>query len=727
PPASGAFASRAAARAKLTAGRLLAWVGRQLGSAGLARLGGDLARRALEQVPRLSEKVFGAQEAALRDVLRELQSGDVEKGLRRAPVAVPDPDQRPARVGTDADLGRRDPRYSLRSLLGGGGGVATAWLGGHDVWAELAREYRRLAEEAVARGDFRRAAYLYGVLLRDLRAAVNALLRGGQYRDAAVLLRDKLADPRGAAAAFERAGDFDEALRLYDLVCEFERAGDLLRTLGDDARALRYFTRAADHHAEKGRHLVAGDLMSGRAQRRDLAAGYYRAGWRCGAAEAVTCAQRLIDEYLLAEDFGAFDRLLTEAAHALADRPRDTGRLFNYALGLGDDFLPADARADLRDRAKLLFAGHLRTAGLVGEGSALADELFAGEGPWPAPVGRDALFATRGQAAGALTARRPGGETSAEPDRRLVNGEVTAAAVARWTGDVVVAASGQVVCWRVSAGAVVPVGQVNERVHFLSTTARGEVVYAVTSRPNGTWLLRAFVVLPDGNYQPTVQVTLPTGGVENPPVYLQPEPPFRAGEFRLTVAARDERLGLAGPYLLADTDPMFEGGDGPARLLVETADGWRWMWTGGMVVCRAPDDRLETRWPAPCVPASPVDWLTPAPGVLQVAAVTALGGLIWHEFNGTRPQGRPEGRGAGTGPPERGDYQTACLCEPGLVAASTTRNEVHWLRAAGRELTAVGTVTVRVPSRVFALVARPTAGEVVAVLADGSAVRVRRP
>src|SRR5205823_2201454 len=156
----------------------------------------------------------GDQEAALREVLRQLQSGDVERGLRRAPVAVPDPD-RPARVGTTADLGARDPRYSLRSLIGGGG-PGTAWLGGGNVWNELAREYRRLAQEAAARGDARRAAYLYGVLLRDPRSAANALMAGGLFRDAAVLFRDKLKDEPAAAGAFEKAGDFDEALRLYD-------------------------------------------------------------------------------------------------------------------------------------------------------------------------------------------------------------------------------------------------------------------------------------------------------------------------------------------------------------------------------------------------------------------------------------------------------------------------------------------------------------------------------
>ena len=79
------------------------------------------------------------------------------------------------------------------------------WLGGADIWAELAREYRRLAQEAAARGDHRRAAYIHGVLLRDLRSAANALMAGGLFRDAALIFRDKLNDDLSAARAFEQA------------------------------------------------------------------------------------------------------------------------------------------------------------------------------------------------------------------------------------------------------------------------------------------------------------------------------------------------------------------------------------------------------------------------------------------------------------------------------------------------------------------------------------------
>ncbi|QJW98884.1 hypothetical protein [Frigoriglobus tundricola] len=54
-PPTGSALARAVFGAGLAAGGLLAWLGKQFGSTKLARIGGDLARRAIERVPRLSE------------------------------------------------------------------------------------------------------------------------------------------------------------------------------------------------------------------------------------------------------------------------------------------------------------------------------------------------------------------------------------------------------------------------------------------------------------------------------------------------------------------------------------------------------------------------------------------------------------------------------------------------------------------------------------------------
>ncbi|HEX4613314.1 MAG TPA: hypothetical protein VH092_34320, partial [Urbifossiella sp.] len=373
------------------------------GIPGRARLGGNLARKAVERVPRVTEKIIGSQEAALRDVLRQLMEGDVEKALRRA------------------------PRYDLRSLIGGGGGTATAWLGGGDVWNRLADEYRRLAREATARGDFRRAAYLYGVLLRDPRAATNALLAGGLFRDAAILFRDKLHDDLAAAGAFEQAGDYDEAVRLYDRTSRFEAAGDLLRRLGDEGQAQGYFVRAADTLARRREWVAAGDLIKRKAGDRAVASGYYRRGWDEDGAESVACGERLLDELLTATDWPGVVRLFDAAEGRYAPpRATEAGRFFHHARAVGDRFLPPAHRDDLADRTRLLFARHLRESGASGIGN-----LFARPGAWSAPVVRDATFA-----AGV----RPR-VTAHGPPLRLVDDPVYAVVVAPESGDIIVAAA----------------------------------------------------------------------------------------------------------------------------------------------------------------------------------------------------------------------------------------------------------------------------------------------
>jgi hypothetical protein len=723
-PPTGSLPGRVAAGLTLGAGQFVAWLGKALHSPGLAKAGANLARRALERIPRLSERLLGAQEAALREVLRQLRSGDIEKALRRAPVAVPDPDQ-PARIGTSANLGYRDPRYSLLSLIGAAGGVATAWLGGGDVWNELAREYRRLAEEATRRGDYRRAAYLYGVLLRDLRAAANVLLAGGLFRDAAVLYRDRLNDPAAAAAAFDRAGDYDEAVRLYDRAGRYEAAAELLRRLGEEDRAVAYFTRAADALAGKGRWAAAGDVLRTRAGRTDLAAVYYTQGWDDRGTEAVACGERLLDEFLVAGAVPRVRKLVAEAERAFAPpRHRDAGRFFNYALSVADPFLPADERDALADRARLLFAEHVRGQSGGNRAGAVADELFGPGAVWAGPVVRDAGFAARRPARPRPAAPPP------DPTTRLADGAVRAVAVARDTFDLVVATTTAVSLWRADGGQVVPVSATNALdVIGLAVTPDGRQVY-VLYRGDGL-LLRCFTA--DGPR------TAPHGQIQldDPPAdaefYLQPSPAARDGQSTVTLADGRGRLTFRGPYLLTVPSDEFLA-DGRATRLLITGAGCAWDWDDRFVRCLPLGNaRTARRWVPPWTPgvppgsslaAPPLDWLTPAAGVLEVVGTDHEGVLHWTEFDGRSSDG-PQQQTLARPHPDR--YAAACLVAPGLVAAVTGGNEVHWLRAAGNAFWEFAKPKrLAVPARAVFLAARPQANEVVVVFADGSSVCIPR-
>ncbi len=234
PAAVGPLATAGAA-AQLGLGKFLMGLGGLLRLKGLARLGAEMAQSAIEWAPRLSESVLGRQEAALRALLREFREGDLERALRRA-LPLGEAGDRGGAEAKDANLPVHKLFYSLSELLGGRPGRAGVWLGGGRVQSELAAEYRKAAEAATARGDYRRAAFIYGKLLRSYQLAAAVLSRGGLHHDAAILYLEKLDDLLMAARAFAAAGEIDRAVALYRQRGEHALAGDVLRRAGEDER-----------------------------------------------------------------------------------------------------------------------------------------------------------------------------------------------------------------------------------------------------------------------------------------------------------------------------------------------------------------------------------------------------------------------------------------------------------------------------------------------------------
>ncbi len=393
PPSAGTF-KKVAAGAALGAASALMWIGKQFGWSGLAKAASKIAGKAVAAVPRMSERIIGEQEAALRELLRQLQSGDVEKAMKRAPIAVADPNSS-GTIDSGSKLSERDPRYSFADLLrGGSGGAASAWIGGGDVWYLLQAEYRKQAEVAVQRGDYKRAAYIYGVLLRDLRSAVNVLNTGGRYRDAAFLLRDRLNDPLAAADCFDKAGDYDEAVRLYEKQGEDLKAAELLRRIGEVHRAEGFYLAAGAKLAQRGDYAPAGDLMRDKLGRVDLANAFYREGWKNKSLSAITCGERLVDDCVVRSDWGDFDTMLDEATTRYAPpATTEAARFFNYVRTSSEGRIPEERGTELSDRVRQFFAEHLREMP-PGRAKSHVGLLFGKpENHWSPSVRRDAAYA----------------------------------------------------------------------------------------------------------------------------------------------------------------------------------------------------------------------------------------------------------------------------------------------------------------------------------------------
>lgn len=718
-PPAGTFMRRLGAGAAMGAAGALAWLGRQLGASGLARMGANLARRAIEQVPRLSERVLGAQEAALRELLRQLQTGDVEKALRRAPIAVADPNQQGS-VSGGASLGDRDTRFSLADLLRGGGGAASVWVGGGDVWGLLQAEYRRLAEEAVKRGDYRRAAYLWGVLLRDLRSAANVLKTGGLYRDAALLLRDKLNDPAGAAAAFELAGDFDEAVRLYDKAGEDLKAAELLRRIGDEERAAVFFLAAAGKLGNRREHLQAGDLVRAKLGRTDLANDYYRNGWQDDRPDAITCGERLIDDSLVRADFDTFDALLDEAEqkYAPAD-PLDAGRFFNYALRLSREPLPADRHADLTDRVRVLFAEHLRAGGRA---KARVDALFGG---WSAAVRRDAAFAVH-QAAPAVTIPK------AKP---LADGTVRAVAYSPGGGRIFIGTDDTVTAWDVRTGASGAVAHTwKGELLALCADDDGRRVYGLLDQTTHLRLIACQVPPTPGQAQVLASADIPCRDTAS--AYLQPRcfaPPI---DDAVVVGADGERSGYHGHALTTVSTRWFRN-NGATHWVGQTRDVF-WAWDDGVLTGwlrhhHANDDYFEKVWqgslgwtPAAGFGIQPaVDWLAPDDTALVLAGVGTDGELHRSEvtFGGAE---RVEPRHQSTSHSD--GWAALTLIRGTRLAAVTRSSRLLVYRPVGNKLVpAAGPFHVAVPHPIVYLAAHPATDELVVVTTRGAVLKMPTP
>lgn len=397
-PADAGPIARTAGRAALGAGHGLAWLGKMLHLPGLAKLGAALAAGALSAVPRLTESLLGQQEAALRELLRKFRAGDLEEALRHA-LPLSNAPGRGGQAAGDAKLPMHGLRYRLADLLGSARGPVSNWFASMDVHGELTREYHKAAEAATARGDYRRAAFIYGRLLNDFRRAADVLSRGGLHHDAAILYLEILGDSLAAARAFEAAGETDRALRLYLQRGEHLLAGDLLRRLGEEEAAMRYYVLAADQLAAVENFVAAADVLFHRAQRPDLARRYLADGWgKRPRGGAIPCLLRLTQWHAEQDEQRPLLALVAEAEQFFAPSGNEHGasQFFNALAQTADRPNLSSLREELRDRALRALAAKLRYRAEtdVRPGVAVSG-LFGASGTWKAALVSDADFALK--------------------------------------------------------------------------------------------------------------------------------------------------------------------------------------------------------------------------------------------------------------------------------------------------------------------------------------------
>jgi tetratricopeptide (TPR) repeat protein len=730
-------------------GRGLTGFGNLIGWRGAAAAGARLVQSAMSMAPRLSENLLGRQEAALRALLRDFREGRLERALKRA-LPLGEEGSRGGVPTSNPRLPINDVTYSLNNLLGTISGAVAWWIGGFDVRAELINEYRKAAEQAALRGDYRRAAFIYGKLLRDFRMAASTLLRGGLPHDAAILYLKKVGDTLAAAQAFEAAGEIDRALQLYRGRGDHILAGDLLRRAGEEEAALAEYQLAAQKLVESHQdYHSAGELLLTRAGRLDLALPYFRAGWdrRSGATlmpGVVPCAMRLAHLFADEESPTQFMKLVAEAEEFFGFPGRDTeaGQFFNHIARLSEQKNLQSVRDDLRDRALLAITVKLRQrAEVQTRPGDLIAAMLGRSGAWRPPIVSDADVAWKN------AFKRPDRTALPSPDRGVTRvhiraGVFSAAMTAPSTGEIFLGyETGEIYCFRPLNGEVLQVSLHPMPVSALSVAHDGSFVVALR-KGERNFFLAAYSRGADGSFRPTENRILDDSSMS----WLTPNlRPRHIGSSYNQVGIGNNRTMklLQGTNLLPcdDVIPPSEEATINGGLLL---DGLRpfehdshavflwdqlgfWYFPGP----RTGDEPVSLRgslgW-RPWLPADhpfssiPLAWLHRDPTYLEVAGIAETGILHW---SGLQFKDNPLQCFSSHIHYRAKRFLTATIIRSGLVAAVSS-DDVDWLRCAGQSFSLWSRTTVHLSTAIACFPSHPT-NELLVVCGDGFLVRIPVP
>ena len=158
-------------------------------------------------------------------------------------------------------LTRREVNFSI-DRYNSGGGSADFWDLNPQQQIRLRQEYQRRAEEELAAGRYRRAAYIYAELIGDVRSAAEALRTGGHCREAAVLYRDRLKQLPQAAECFVEGRMFEDALAILTNLRLHRRAAEVCRSAGDDTAAVKHLEAEAESLIDRGQIAAAATVIA---------------------------------------------------------------------------------------------------------------------------------------------------------------------------------------------------------------------------------------------------------------------------------------------------------------------------------------------------------------------------------------------------------------------------------------------------------------------------------
>lgn len=176
----------------------------------------------------------------------------------------------------------------------GSGGALDLWGLDPSMSHRLIETYREMAQDAMASGAYKRAAYIYAELIGDYLSAAGSLAAGRHFHLAALMYRDKLYNRKRAAQCFASAGMIEDAISLHQSGNHFLDIADLYHQMGDAANEVKWIEREVERCMENHQIVTASDLISDRLNDQDRAADLLRTQWP-GGQQVVPCGQKLLE------------------------------------------------------------------------------------------------------------------------------------------------------------------------------------------------------------------------------------------------------------------------------------------------------------------------------------------------------------------------------------------------------------------------------------------------
>ncbi|WP_373550307.1 hypothetical protein [Haliscomenobacter sp.] len=211
------------------------------------------------------------------DRLLKLYQDDPEEALRYS-IPLDSPYEGRGIAPPSGLLGRNNaPDFNLGGL--NTGGPRDNWELDAQRQVALRQHYLRLANQKIAEGDYRKAAYIHAHLLGDFHTAANVLEQGKHFYEAAILYRDHLKDKQRAARCFEKGGLYTEAIGLYLELDQKEKAGDLYVHIDQWVEAEKLYQNCAAEALKTSNHLEAARIYDHKLKDQNEAKASLLKGW----------------------------------------------------------------------------------------------------------------------------------------------------------------------------------------------------------------------------------------------------------------------------------------------------------------------------------------------------------------------------------------------------------------------------------------------------------------